>query len=79
MIAIDKGTLEGEGELDCVLDHVLVELVIEEGVRVLLPGHCLHAQHVFLLLLLAQTHTDNIRHQMSKGNKQIIFGIEGIL
>lgn len=52
MVAIDECAFEREGELDGVLDDVLVELVVEERVRVLLPGHCLHAEHVLLLLLL---------------------------
>ncbi len=66
MVAIDECAFEGEDELYGVLDDVLVELVVEKRVRVLLPGYCLHAQHVlFLLLLLPYTHTYIIHHQMA--------------
>ena len=38
------------------MDHILVELVIEQRVRVLLPGHRLDRQHTLLPDFLPRTH-----------------------
>lgn len=57
VVAVDVHVLGVEGELEGVLDHIFVELVVEQGVRVLLPGHRLQGQHVLVSrLFVARRH-----------------------
>lgn len=56
MVAVDVAVFISDREFVGVLDDVLVELVVEEGVGVLLPGHRLHAHYVLAVLILAQRH-----------------------
>lgn len=56
MVTVDVAVFISDWKFVGVLDDVLVELVIKEGMGILLPGYCLHAHHVVTLLILPQRH-----------------------
>ena len=51
IVAIDVVVAKLQRKVLGILQDALVVLVVEERVRVLLPGYCLHAQHELLIPL----------------------------
>jgi hypothetical protein len=41
-VAVDIDVFGGEGELKSVLRHILVRLIVEQGMGVFVPGYGLH-------------------------------------
>ncbi len=48
VIAVDVDIFGGEWEVIGVLDDVFIELIVEEGMGVLLPGDCFEGEDVFV-------------------------------
>lgn len=47
IISIEKYVFFSEGKLEDVLDHTLVELIVEKRVGIFLPCHCFHREEGF--------------------------------
>ena len=48
VVAVDVDIFRSEREVEGVLDHVFIELVVEERVRVLLPCDCFEGEYVVI-------------------------------
>jgi len=48
VVSVDVNVFGSEGEVVGVLDDIFIELVVEEGVGVLLPGDCFEGEDVFV-------------------------------